>query len=325
MPKISIIIPVYNTEKYVEECLLSISNQTFGDFEILAINDGSTDNSLEILKKYQEKEPRLKIFSQENKGLSAARNTGIEYAIGEYLMFVDSDDSLHLEILKNLYEDVLHYNVEVAMCNFKKVKEDFIEISDFSRSNVEVISQKKTIQRMLLGEWWSAWAKLYHHFVFKNVRFPVGKNYEDYAILVKIFEQCNNISYNEAQLYYYLTRENSITTSQLNERKFDEIHIVFEVLEYVEKVHPEFTKEAERNVGASLIKMIMQIDNDSSNNFQDKLPWLLKLLKSHYKILMKNDYIPFKQKVFVFLLNNLHPFFRKSFSNIYLIYKKKYD
>ena len=97
MPKISIIIPVYNAENYLEECLLSISQQTFGDFEILAINDGSTDLSLEILKKYQEKEPRLKVFSQVNKGVSAARNRGIEEASGEYITFLDSDDYLELD------------------------------------------------------------------------------------------------------------------------------------------------------------------------------------------------------------------------------------
>jgi glycosyltransferase involved in cell wall biosynthesis len=92
MPKISIIIPVYNAENYLEECLLSISQQTFGDFEILAINDGSTDRSLEILKKYQAKEPRLQVISQENKGVSAARNLGLDNAKGEYIAFVDADD-----------------------------------------------------------------------------------------------------------------------------------------------------------------------------------------------------------------------------------------
>lgn len=88
LPKISIIIPVYNAENYLEECLLTISQQTFGDFEILAINDGSTDLSLEILKKHQEKEPRLKVFSQVNKGVSAARNLGLDNAKGEYIALV---------------------------------------------------------------------------------------------------------------------------------------------------------------------------------------------------------------------------------------------
>ena len=94
MPKISIIIPVYNAEQYLEECLLSISQQTFGDFEIWAINDGSTDRSLEILKKYQAKEPRLQVIAQENKGVSAARNLGLENAQGDYITFVDADDTL---------------------------------------------------------------------------------------------------------------------------------------------------------------------------------------------------------------------------------------
>ena len=117
--KISIIIPVYNAAQYLEECLLSISQQSFTDFEILAVNDGSSDRSLEILKKYQEKEPRLKVFSQVNKGVSAARNVGIEKAQGDYLTFVDADDWLLKEDwLLCFVEKARHSSAEIVCAGF---------------------------------------------------------------------------------------------------------------------------------------------------------------------------------------------------------------
>ena len=134
MPKISIIIPVYNAEQYLEDCLLSISQQTFGDFEILAVNDGSTDRSLEILKKYQEKEPRLKVFSQENKGVSAARNLGVEYAKGEYIIFLDSDDYIENNMIESLLKVAIENQSDIVLCGFYA---DFVDVNEqliFSRA-----------------------------------------------------------------------------------------------------------------------------------------------------------------------------------------------
>ena len=141
MPKISIIIPVYNAEQYLEECLLSISQQTFTDFEILAINDGSTDRSLEILKKYQEKEPRLKVFSQVNKGVSAARNLGLDNAKGDYITFVDADDWLHPETIEKYIEIAEKENSDIVISQFltKKSSEKQASscIKSFDRKEIE--------------------------------------------------------------------------------------------------------------------------------------------------------------------------------------------
>lgn len=120
MKTISVIIPVFNTEKYIEDCLQSISKQSFTDFEILAINDGSTDSSLEILEKYQEKETRLHIFSQENSGVSVARNLGIEKAKGDYIAFIDSDDTIDKFYLERLYKSITSKeNIDMSICGFE--------------------------------------------------------------------------------------------------------------------------------------------------------------------------------------------------------------
>lgn len=318
-PLISIIFPMYNVERFVKKSLESVMQQSYQNIEIIIVNDGSTDNGFEICEELAKSDSRIILLEQKNQGLSAARNTGIDYANGDYLMFVDSDDWLHKDIISILYKDILDNNVELAMCSFKKVNKNYTE-NNIEKKGLEVISPKSAIQRMLLGEWWSAWAKLYKKNIFKALRFPVGRNNEDYAILVKVFEQCNQVSYNHIELYYYLTRENSITTSNLNERKFDEVQNGIEVLEYVKLKFPEFSNEAERNLGASLIKLIIQIDFDKSGNFLYKQPELLGLLKKHFSSLMSNQYIPKKQKVFLFVMYYFNDYFRKLFLKIYKIY-----
>ena len=127
MTKISIIVPVYNVEKYLKECLDSLINQTLEDIEIICINDGSTDNSLAILEEYQKKDSRIKVFSQRNQGVSAARNLGIEKATGEYLTFLDSDDRLELNTCEILYKETIAKNSDFlffGLVNDKNKKSD---------------------------------------------------------------------------------------------------------------------------------------------------------------------------------------------------------
>lgn len=317
---ISIVFPMYNVERFVKKSLESIVNQSYENIEIIIVNDGSTDEGVRICRDFAIKDPRIILIEQENQGLSAARNTGLNRAKGAYVMFVDSDDWIHRDMITILYQDLVANDVEVAMCGYKKVREGDSGVSIIENKNLEVISSKEAIQRMLLGEWWSACMKLYHYSVFKNLRFPVGRNNEDYAILVQVFEQCKQISYNPTALYNYLTREDSITTKPLNERSFDEVVNGKEVLEYVKEKFPQFSKEAERNLGASLIKLIMQIDLDQSGNYRDKQLELLDLLNNHYSSFVKNPFIPKRQKVFLFVMCYFNSYFRKLFLKIYQSY-----
>ncbi len=119
MPKVSVIIPVYNVEKYLSKCLDSVINQTLKDIEIICIDDGSTDNSLSILEEYAKKDKRIKIIKQKNLGAGAARNKGLEVAKGDYLSFLDSDDFFELDMLEKLYDNAININSDIAICNFK--------------------------------------------------------------------------------------------------------------------------------------------------------------------------------------------------------------
>lgn len=215
MPKISIIIPVYNAEQYLEECLLSISQQTFGDFEIWAINDGSTDRSLEILKKYQEKEPRLQILSQENKGVSAARNLGLEKAQGEYITFVDADDWLHPETLEHYIEIAEKENSDIIISQFltekSREKQALSSWENCTRKEIEQRIFPKLIETDVYN---SVCNKLYQAELIKktNAKFPMGVRIaEDAQLNHQVFSQAQRISETPFQTYFYREVQGSAT------------------------------------------------------------------------------------------------------------------
>ncbi|MEZ7528346.1 glycosyltransferase family 2 protein [Cloacibacterium normanense] len=215
MPKISIIIPVYNAEQYLEGCLLSISQQAFTDFEIWAINDGSKDRSLEILKKHQEKEPRLHILSQENKGVSAARNLGLENAQGEYITFVDADDWLHPETLKQYIEIAKNEEIDIVISQFltekSREKQSPSCIKSFDRKEIEQKIFPKIIETDAYN---SVCNKLYRAELIKktNAKFPLGVRIaEDAQFNHQVFSPAQKIAETPFQTYFYREVQGSAT------------------------------------------------------------------------------------------------------------------
>lgn len=226
MPLLSIIVPVYNVEEYIEECLKSILNQTFQDFELILINDGSKDNSIEICSKYVQKDKRIRILHKKNGGLSSARNLGLKNALGKYISFIDSDDLLAdkytYEILIELMEkngelDIVQYpyicfsdnttSIENKSCdNLLLNKDQFFE-------NLNVPNIKKGI---LTG---SACDKLYRKDTIEKTYFNESMVFEDTEWLLRVFEKIKFILVNNKGLYGYRLREGSITTQCMSENK----------------------------------------------------------------------------------------------------------
>lgn len=223
--KISIIVPVYNTKKYLTRCLDSLVNQTFQDIEILCVNDGSTDGSLEILKSYEEKDRRVKVFNQKNSGPATSRNTGLKNATGEYLMFCDSDDWYELNMCERMLDTIREHNVDLVMCNriphfgqgcHRSVTAN--NITAFSVLKIDDELRKKT--NVLL------WNKIFKKsFVddFK-ISFPDGYEHDDAAFLYQYISVAKNFYYLDELLYNYYIRKNSIMDNfhkDKNHRKKD--------------------------------------------------------------------------------------------------------
>ena len=213
--RFSIIVPVYNVEQYLKKCLDSIKKQTFKDFEVIIINDGSTDSSQNIIDKYVEDEPkRFKCFKQENKGLSAARNAGIKKATGEYLFFIDSDDYIDENLFENLNNnignridlDLLRITVKKIKPNGDIVKSEQFEEKELSGEEAFIYCRNKKIEIVL------PWAYCVRTKYWKenHFEFPVGRFHEDFGTVPILLLKAKKIFFVNGANYIYLLRENSI-------------------------------------------------------------------------------------------------------------------
>lgn len=213
---ISIIVPIYNVENYLQECLESILKQTYKNFEVLLVDDGSTDNSANICKLYVEKDKRFKYFFKENGGLSSARNFGVSNSKGEFLSFVDSDDIISNDFLETLYNNMINNEVKLSIvgyCNYYNNG----TTKNICKSNIKKkISKLDSLMYLNIMGYYSdsACNKMYSREIFDSINFPLNKKYEDTRIMYKIFDKLDYVFYDSDIKYYYRKREGSIVTNQ---------------------------------------------------------------------------------------------------------------
>lgn len=319
-PLVSIIVPVYNVEDYLPACLESIQRQDYNNTEIIIVNDGSTDNSGSICDKAAAADDRIKVIHQENGGLSAARNAGINQAAGEYIVFVDSDDLMHPSYISVLLSVLSESGCKLAMCDMQRFHDAPEIVTIPENTSKEILTSRQTIQRFLQGEWWSAPAKIYKSELFESIRFPVGRNNEDYAILTRIFEQCEKVVYLRTPLYFYRCRVGSITKSALNDHSFDEIDNCVDVLEYIAQKHPEFYAEAEANLAYSLEKLYRELQSVRVPQYANRLQQILKLYKKHGASFLKNPIIMIQSRFFIWFHVKM-PFLAPIVVKSYILYK----
>lgn len=216
MPKISLIIPVYNSELYLKETLDSVINQTFKDFEVIAINDGSTDSSLKILKEYEGKIKNFTIINQENQGVGKTKNIGIKSAKCEYISFLDSDDFISNDYLEELYKLIKNNDADISCCNFKIYSENRLNF-DMPFANKSCVYKKEEALKKLILDvsiHHFSWGKLYKRSIFteNNIEF-YNMYFEDVATCPKVFFFANKIAITDKALYYYRRHRASILSS----------------------------------------------------------------------------------------------------------------
>ena len=215
---ISIIVPIYNVEKYVGECIESIINQAYKDLEIILVDDGSTDGSGIICDKYARHDSRIHVIHKTNGGLSDARNAGIEQAHGDWLGFVDGDDFLHKNMYADLYSCIRSTDGDIAVCSFFPTK-CYVEDWEYDKNDeISVFSGGEALCNLNIVQV-SACNKLYRKELFETIRYPVGKLHEDEAVIHRILYQCSRVSFIEEKLYGRRIREGSIMTSEITGRR----------------------------------------------------------------------------------------------------------
>lgn len=208
-PLISVIVPIYKVEAYLEDCVNSLLRQTLENIEIILVDDGSPDRCGEMCDAYAAKDKRIRVIHQENQGLSAARNAGIDAAQADYLMFVDSDDWVEEDFCSHPYELALKYHADLVAFQYQRTKQPFQSCSEPSG-----LKDEERLQWLMhhgVGDF--AWNKLYQRDLFNTLCFPIGKVYEDTAVTHLIAHKAKRIYYSDRILYHYRIRQGSIVTS----------------------------------------------------------------------------------------------------------------
>ena len=241
MPRISVIVPVYNVEEYLERCLTSIVKQTYKDLEIICINDGSTDNSLEILKAFAQKDVRIIIIDQPNQGLSSARNIGISRATGEYISFIDSDDYID----ENTYTTItnqLSNDIDMVSFGTTIFGEAFTEKrrGDEKYYRIKFSGVQKAKLSNMLKTNVAVWNKLFKTNIIRkyNILFPEKRHYEDFDFYCKYYACCSKILYIKDKLYNYYRRPDSImgkTFKQNSNKVLDHLLVFNDIFEFYKK------------------------------------------------------------------------------------------
>lgn len=273
MPVISVIVPVYKVEPYLRRCIDSILAQTYTDFELILVDDGSTDNCGAICDEYAKQDARIRVIHQENGGLSAARNAGIDAAQGDYLTFIDSDDFIAEGFLEQLWQTAQETAAECVicgMCMFRDGEEVSVQLTSGAAETMSGREACMDIYHMGGNVPVMACGKLYRRELFDGIRYPPGRIHEDDATTPKVLYRAKKISVSSAPLYAYRQREGSITHEKFTEKRLDTIYAVDSCISFFREVGDfDLQHQAE---GARQIMLAKLVVRAKQAGAADKLP-----------------------------------------------------
>ena len=300
-PLISVIVPVYNVEKYLKKCVDSITSQTYKNLEILLVDDGSTDSSGQICNEFEKNDARIKVIHKKNGGLSDARNAGLDRAKGQYYAFIDSDDYIQDNTIEIMLNSIKKNKSEIAVCNMIRFLEEGETVQFYCPTDHEVLYQGNQRYKTLNQP--SVCNKLFEAKLFEGIRFPKGKYYEDTFVYHEVLYRANSIVLTGTDSYWYLSREDSILGQpQYTERYFDFIEAVYKRADFLLKhdVQP-YAKEACLSLYAAIANAESNIEENTKTI--EKFLIARKQYTLAYNELMKmKNQIGIKQKLRLMLL-----------------------
>lgn len=317
--KISVIIPIYKVEKYLEKCVNSVMQQTYQNLEIILVDDGSPDNCPQICDELAKKDGRIKVIHKENGGLSSARNAGLDIAQGEYISFIDSDDYVDEHFIEKLYHRIVQDNSDMAFCTFVRVDENENPIYSKNNTNNDIITPEQFWKLGIGKNLWEvyvvSWNKLYKSEIWKNLRFPFGKCNEDEFVIKDVIAQCKKISVLSDALYYYLTRSDSIM-GIYNVNRLDGIEACLKRCEYfLENQKKDFCKANLKVCTSALINSYQQLDMKNPKNRERYLE-----LRKYYQKIYKKVF-PVRESSKLWLLCTLYYISEKLYLTVLMGYK----
>lgn len=279
---VSFIIPIYNAEKYLDECIKSIIKQTYSNFELLLVNDGSTDNSAIICDTYANKDSRIKVIHKINGGDSSARNIGLDNAKGEYICFVDADDVIHPKLLETTLSVLMETQQDIIIYRYKLFNNKII-YSQNSNNSFFVMSNQEAIKEMLKGQKYRGLMcnKLVHRHYYENIRFPEGRSFgEDTYVTYQVLIECPSVVYLDEIFYYYRQNDKSALHQDVSEKNLEVFDTYNTMQENLLKHYSNLEKFFVKAYIDRLFDFFLRIKN---KNYSDGLI-LLRLLKKKIKI-----------------------------------------
>lgn len=311
MPLISVIVPVYKVEKYIHKCVDSILSQTFTDFELFLVDDGSPDNCGKICDEYAAKDNRIIVIHKENGGLSDARNVAIEKASGEYLTFVDSDDYVSDNHLESLYNALVETGSDIAMSNMSSFNDNCINENHFCPTKKIKVLEGNEVFKTLNQP--CACSKLYKSYIFKSLRFPVGRLYEDVFVCHEVLAQTKKLVLTGINSYFYFIRSDSIMHQEYNLAFTDIIDAIELRIKKLEELGLEKLANDNREFIYSRVAVAFANLDSSIDVNNKRLDEVKKIYDTEYPKLMKLTNNP-KQKFRYWLLYKFPNIHTKLFS-----------
>lgn len=271
---ITVIVPVYNVERYLKRCVDSILVQTYHNLEIILVDDGSRDSCRSICDEYAQRDKRVVVIHKENGGLSEARNAAIDIAKGKYITFVDSDDYIADDYVEYLYMLMQRNAADIAACGLKKVYSDTDKL-DECQENIEVLSGCTALESLLYQRKVTPCAvcKLYRKEIFTEVRYPKETYYEDLATIYKLLQRCGKYVIGRQQKYFYYQRQNSIMNEKFNAKKMQRIQVANMMKETVDKWYPELSAATSARCFLAGIQVFREIPKNGKNKKYIEETW----------------------------------------------------
>lgn len=306
---ISVIVPMFNVEKYIEKCIQSLKEQTYRNFEVIIVDDGAKDKSHALADRAIAGDARFCVVSKENGGLSSARNFGISYAKGEYITFIDSDDYVCKEYLMHLYTAISKNDeCEISMSRIRYTQEnETINDNHNGMVSVEVVYKDIAMRKMFLIDKFNhcAYGKLYKAYIWENCSFPNGRLYEDYLTTYRMFTKADMVALVDSEDYYYVQHSGSIMHEKVSLRTLDIINVSKEVTGWVRENYSSLFLSALELQLATYMKTLQKIRRQDKMSFIDIQKELERYLKDNCLKILFYKYTPVRDrlKLLVFFIN----------------------
>ena len=288
-PLVSVIVPVYNVEAYLAECVESVRNQTYPELEIILVDDGSTDGRGRLCDALAAQDARIRVIHKENGGLSDARNVGMSSAKGEYFTFVDSDDVLPRNAVARMCSQCEEQGADVAIAGILSFLQKFPDLPEQTGPG-ELLTAHEAMRRMFLhqGIGHEACGKLYHRTLWEKQRFPKGMLYEDYATIYGVTAECRRVVVLHEPLYYYRARSGSIMQSGIQEKNLVLLDVGEQVTQFISRKIPGLKEEAEYLQLVTSLKTMKGILDGGFGNYPEAQKRIVSFVREHRSLVCRS-------------------------------------